>query len=397
MSNDINNNSSSILIVDDNVKNLQVLGGYLQNEGLEVEFALEGTSALNWLEKKKFDLILLDIMMPGMDGFEVCSMIKKNPLTREIPVIFITAKTDSESIIKGFESGAVDYINKPFIQSELLIRVKSQLNIKKSKEQIIHYLHQIEERNKNISDSIAYAKYIQNAVLGNSEKNLQHLPEHFILYLPKDILSGDFYWSQVTTDCAIVALMDCTGHGVPGALMSMLGITFLNEIVNIEGIIKPEIILNMLREKIILALGQKGIIQEVHDGMDASIICIDKEKNTLRFSGANHSLFLLRNQQIQVFEGNRMPVTYKENMKDFTAFDVDLFDNDVIYLFSDGYPDQFGGKKGKKLMINFFKQILLDIHLMPMAEQNEILLRHFMQWKGSQEQVDDVTVLGIRI
>jgi len=122
-------NQSSILIVDDNVKNLQVLGGFLQIEGCMVEFALDGVSALKWLEKRKFDLILLDIMMPGMDGYEVCSIIKKNPAIKDIPLIFITAKTDSESIVKGFEAGAVDYITKPFIKSELIVRVKTQLSI----------------------------------------------------------------------------------------------------------------------------------------------------------------------------------------------------------------------------------------------------------------------------
>jgi DNA-binding response OmpR family regulator len=164
-------NLPSVLIVDDNIKNLQILGEFLQKERMIVEFALDGVSALSWLEKQKFDLILLDIMMSGIDGFEVCSQIRKNPAYNEIPIIFITAKTDSESIIRGFETGAVDYITKPFIKRELLIRVKTQINIKKSREQINHYLYEIEERNKNISNSIAYGKYIQNAIISISEKN----------------------------------------------------------------------------------------------------------------------------------------------------------------------------------------------------------------------------------
>ena len=251
-------NQSSVLIVDDNVDNLQVLGGFLQNEGLTIEFAVDGMSALKWMDKKKFDLILLDIMMPGMDGYEVCSIIKKNPAISEIPIIFITAKTDSESIIKGFEAGAVDYITKPFIKSELLIRVKTQLNIKEANEQIVHYLHQIEERNRKISDSIDYARYIQNAVLSTSEENLKLLPEHFILDFPKDILSGDFYWVCKSEKKLIIAVMDCTGHGVPGALMSILGITLLNETVLNDHIIVPDKILESLRLKTINALSQIG-------------------------------------------------------------------------------------------------------------------------------------------
>lgn len=158
-------NPPSVLVVDDNVKNLQILCGFLQNEGMMVEFALDGMSALSWLKKKKFDLILLDIMMPGMDGFEVCSLIKKNPVISEIPIILITAITDSESIIKGFETGAVDYITKPFIKSELLIRVKTQIEIKKSRDEIARNLKEIEYKNKLITYSIQYAKTIQTAVL----------------------------------------------------------------------------------------------------------------------------------------------------------------------------------------------------------------------------------------
>jgi sigma-B regulation protein RsbU (phosphoserine phosphatase) len=219
MENLIKHIQPSVLIVDDNVKNLQVLGGFLKIEGISVEFALDGTSALRWLEKKKFDLVLLDIMMPGMDGYEVCSIIKKNQDTCEIPVIFITAKTDSESVIKGFETGAVDYVTKPFIQSELLIRVKTQLNFSESKRELLYYLNELEEKNNEIHSSIRYANYIQTAV-NTSDKYMKFLPENFILNLPKDTLSGDFYWICKTNGKLIIAVMDCSGHGIPGALMS---------------------------------------------------------------------------------------------------------------------------------------------------------------------------------
>lgn len=162
MNQDIISKRPSVLVVDDNVKNLQILGGILQNEGFKVEFALDGMSALSWLEVHKFDLILLDIMMHGMDGFEVCTQIKANHNCCDIPIIFITAQTDSDSIVKGFEKGAVNYITKPFIKRELLARVSTQLNIKKSNDQAINYLKDIEEKSKNLSDSIEYARYIQN-------------------------------------------------------------------------------------------------------------------------------------------------------------------------------------------------------------------------------------------
>ena len=181
----------SVLAVDDNVENLQVLGGFLQNEGLKVEFAIDGLSALSWLGKKKFDLVLLDINMPGMDGYETCSLIKKNPLISETPVIFLTANTDPDSVVKGFEYGAVDYVTKPFVKNELLARVNTQIEIKRSRDQLKLYLNEIEERNRNITASIEYAQNIQKAII-NKSKAVNNLPEHFVLLLPKDIVSGDF-------------------------------------------------------------------------------------------------------------------------------------------------------------------------------------------------------------
>ncbi len=389
-------NQPSVLIVDDNVKNLQILGGFLQNERLSVEFALNGISALNWLEKKKFDLILLDIMMPGMDGFEVGSLIKKNPAISEIPIIFITAKTDSESIIKGFETGAVDYITKPFIQSELLVRVKTQISIKKSKEQIIHYLNEIEERNRNISDSIEYAKYIQNAVLNTSLNNLEYISEHFILYLPKDILSGDFYWLCKADKKLIIAVMDCTGHGVPGALMSILGITLLNETVLHDHITRPDKILESLRSKLIHALGQKMESGFIKDGIEGSIICFDPGSNNLQYSGSYNPMIHIHADEIFVTKANRFPIGYYEINENFTLHETDIEKNDMIYLFSDGIIDQFGGPVNKRLMIKHLKEILLSNHNKTLIGQKEILTEELNRWRGSLVQTDDILVLGIR-
>lgn len=389
-------NPPSVLIVDDNVKNLQILGGFLQNERLTVEFALDGMSALSWLEKKKFDLILLDIMMPGMDGFEVCSQIKKNPVISEIPIIFITAKKDSESIIKGFETGAVDYITKPFIQSELLVRARTQLNIKKSKEQIIHYLNEIEERNRNINNSIEYGKYIQNAVLSTSEKNLKYLPEHFIMYLPKDILSGDFYWLCKVDNKLIITVMDSTGHGVPGALMSIMGITLLNETILHDHIIQPDKILESLRSKIILSMGQKKGNGYIKDGIVGSAICFDPQSNKLLYSGAFNPLIHIHTDEIFDIKADRIPIGFYEKDGNFTLHEIDIEKNDTIYLFSDGIIDQFGGPENKRFMIKHLKEILLSYHNLSMMRQKEILYEELNRWKGDSVQTDDILVMGIR-
>jgi phosphoserine phosphatase RsbU/P len=396
MNNFENNLSTSILVVDDNAKNLQVLGGMLQKEGIEVEFALNGETALSWLDKKSFDLILLDIMMPGMDGFEVCSIIKKNPLVSEIPIIFITAKTDSESIIKGFETGGVDYITKPFIPSELMARVRSQVHLKKSKEKIISYLNEIELQNKNIKDSIEYARNIQRAVLNTSLSKIGSYPESFILYLPKDILSGDFYWYYKENDLFVLAIMDCTGHGVPGALMSILGMTLLNEIVVHDGILKPNEILESLRTRLITTLGQNQEVARIKDGIEGSIISYDSCKMALNYSGAFNPLLHIHGNVMNKINGDRVPIGYYEKVNSFTLKTINIEKGDIIYLFSDGYIDQFGGTEKRKIMSGRFMEILQKIHKLPMDEQKSNLNDFVNHWRGGMEQTDDILVVGIR-
>ena len=396
MSQELLTQGSSVLVVDDNVKNLQILGVILQNEGFKVEFALDGISALSWLENKEFDLILLDIRMHGMDGFEVCSHIKKNRNYHEIPIIFITAQSDSDSIVKGFEKGAVDYITKPFIRSELLARVNTQLIIKRSNDQILHYLKEIEEKNKNISDSIENASYIQNAVISTSEKNLKILPEHFIIYLPKDILSGDFYWIGKTENKVIIAVMDCTGHGVPGALMSILGNTLLNEIILRDGIQQPDQILNSLRSRIINALGQKKDSSNIKDGIEGSVICTVPGSDKIQYSGAFNPLILFHDDQILEIKADRIPIGYFETNREFTLKELKVRNNDIIYMFSDGITDQFGGAFNKRFMLKKLKEILYLIHNRDLSEQKKIILTELNLWKNDLIQTDDILIMGIR-
>jgi phosphoserine phosphatase RsbU/P len=386
-----------ILIVDDNPKNLQVLGNYLRNEGFRVEFALDGNAALDWIERSDFDLILLDIMMPGMDGFEVCRIIKSNPLKQKVPVIFLTAKVDTESIIKGFDLGAVDYVIKPFNQKELIARVKTQIEIKKSRDEIAKNLKEIKYKNKLITYSIQYAQKIQTALMKASLNGSAFFPEQFCLLLPKDIISGDFYWFYRINNRILVGVFDCTGHGIPGALMSILGVTLLNETVVREGISEPHLILNRLRGKIIEALGQKGIISEVRDGMDGSIISYDLSDRKLVYSGAYNPIYLVRDNNIIELKGDRMPMSYHTKMTDFSSREIKTKPNDLVYLFTDGYADQFGGHELKKFLQSQFKKVLIRYHKEPLEVQKQLLLNTYIDWKGNEEQVDDITIVGLKL
>jgi len=387
----------NVLVVDDNLKNVQVLGGFLQNEGFQVEFALDGKSALDWINKQKFDMVLLDIMMPEMDGYEVCSIIRQKEENKELPVIFITARNDHDSIIQGFQSGAVDYITKPFIKSELLARVRTHIEIKRSRDRLAAYLGEIEEKNASILASIKYAQNIQNAMLRTSDTWSDKLPENFILYLPKDIVSGDFYWFSCQDDQIVIAVMDCTGHGVPGALMSTLGITFLNEIVLGERIIRPDLILNKLRNKLIESLGQNGTNTIIKDGIEGSVISINVAGNQLQFSASFNPLIMIHNGELSEFKADRIPIGYFEKLGEFTNSSVNISTGDMVYLFSDGYIDQFGGPSSKRFQLKRFRELLHSIHALPLEKQKERLLNSFNEWKAEGDQTDDILVIGLKV
>jgi len=256
----------------------------------------------------------------------------------------------------------------------------------------------IDEKNKDITASINYARRIQRAILpvpteiNGLEKNI------FILYLPKDVISGDFYWFSEVNGKLIVTAADCTGHGVPGALMSMLGISFLEEIVNNREITESGKILNELRREVQRALRQKGDRDETKDGMDISLCVVDREKNMIQYSGANNSLYLIRSGELIEFHADRMPIgIYDLVEKDFKNNDISIVPGDLLYMFSDGYVDQFGGPNHKKFKSTNLKTLLIEIHKLPLPEQKEILENQFNSWKENAEQIDDVLILGMKL
>ncbi len=255
----------------------------------------------------------------------------------------------------------------------------------------------INEKNQDITSSLHYASKIQEALLPVKE-NLGMFTDSFIMLKPKDIVSGDFYWYSEVEGKKIIAAVDCTGHGVPGAFMSMIGNTFLHEIINEKKIITPGTILNELREKVISAMDQNGMDGSRRDGMDMSLCMIDETSNTLEFAGANNPIYLVQDEKIVEIKGDKKPVGYMpEKSDDFTNHSVKVNTGDIIYLFSDGYADQFGGSKGKKFKYKQFRELLLANCQKSMQDQKEILSNRFVEWKGQLEQIDDVCVIGIKI
>lgn len=257
--------------------------------------------------------------------------------------------------------------------------------------------HEVEEKNKDITDSINYAQRIQRAVLPHRRDIRAAFPESFVLFRPKDIVSGDFYWAAAGKDFFNIGCCDCTGHGVPGAFMSLLNISFLNQTVKERGITDPDKILNDVRQSIVRALNPDGN-DERKDGMDAVLCSIDIKNKVLHAACANNPIWYIQNGELKEIKPDKMPVGSHTNMEvSFTKHSIQLQDGDSIYLFTDGYADQFGGPKNKKFRYKQLEDILLANTLLPMKTQKDILENAFMEWKGKCEQVDDVLVIGIRI
>jgi ligand-binding sensor domain-containing protein/serine phosphatase RsbU (regulator of sigma subunit) len=271
------------------------------------------------------------------------------------------------------------------------------LEIQQQKNEIETQRDIIEQKNANITSSIKYASNIQNAIFPPIEFINRLLPDNFILTKPKEIVSGDFYWLAEKGDKIMFAVADCTGHGVPGAFMSILGVNLLNEIVN-QGIIRSDMIVTTLRERLIDALQQGRKDMTTLDGMDISLCVLDKNEKKVQFTGGMNNLVHISNNKMNIIKADRLTVSsISDNSRSFTLNEFTYSKGDLLYLFSDGYRDQFGGPEKKKYLIRQLNSFLFKIHALPMAEQKELLLKENIDWMGNSPQTDDITVMGVRL
>lgn len=258
--------------------------------------------------------------------------------------------------------------------------------------------HQISDQKKHIMDSIMYAKRIQTAILPPEDYIKRVLPESFILYQPKDIVSGDFYWLTDVDDLIMIAAVDCTGHGVPGAFMSIVGFNNLNYSVNMKGKRMPGEVLTELNVNVNESLQQHRTQSELKDGMDIALCCIDYKKQTLYYSGANNPLLFISNNEYKLYEPTKAPIgAFVDDTRAFVTTEIPFKSGDQFYIFSDGYADQFGGPDNKKfLKRNLYKQLLENCEE-PMDKQKQHLDHLHYIWKGEHEQIDDILVIGVRL
>ncbi len=254
------------------------------------------------------------------------------------------------------------------------------------------------QKNKDILDSITYAKRIQQAILPTDALVEGLLAESFVLYKPKDIVSGDFYWTAQWGDDVLFAAVDCTGHGVPGAFMSIVGQNLLNQAVNEHGLSRPGLILNALNKGVSRTFGSEGESQ-IKDGMDIALCAFNKKKMILQFAGAYNPLWIIRGEGIIEIKGNKFPIGsfLDEEIRNFDTHEVPVVKGDIVYVFTDGYADQFGGPKGKKFKYKNIKTLLLQIKNETMPRQKEILDTTIENWRGELEQIDDILIFGVKI
>lgn len=250
----------------------------------------------------------------------------------------------------------------------------------------------IEEKQKEILDSINYAKRIQYTLLAHKDVLQQNLSDYFLIFKPKDIVSGDFYWATQHNDKFYLAVCDSTGHGVPGAFMSLLNIGFLSEAIKEKDLLQPNEVLNYVRQRLIDTISK----DEQKDGMDAILLCFDKVNGVVTYSAANNQAVIVKNNEIKLLFKDKMPVGKGESTKSFNLYTLDIVKGDTVYLYTDGFADQFGGPKGKKLKYKTLNELLLKNSSLHLSIQAELLTDEFIRWKGDLEQVDDVCLMGIK-
>ncbi len=316
---------------------------------------------------------------------------------KEKEKVSIENKRQTTLLIAGTIVGFLVLILLLFSLRAYRVKQKDNVLLSEQKQEIEHQKDIVEEKQKEIVDSINYALQIQKTLIANHDFVNQTIPDSFVFFQPKDIVSGDFYWAASTGSATkrrfYLAVCDSTGHGVPGAFMSLLNINYLNEAIKEKNVSKPNEVFDHVRQRLIETISQNGR----QDGMDGILICIEEGSNTIQYAAANNAPVVISDNQLVELKADKMPVGVGEKKEPFMAYSFNVKKGDLVYLYTDGFADQFGGPKGKKFKYKQLEDLLLTIHTLPVKEQEETLRQTFAEWKGGLDQIDDVCVLGIRI
>lgn len=401
----------TILSVDDSPINNKLIEAYFRRD-YEVISKESGQQALAWLEGNIPDVILLDIMMPVMDGIEVLERIQANDRLKEIPVIMVTAKTEMESIKATLNLGAQDYVKKPIDFTELQTKVLIAFQINEQKQEISKY-----KSYYDIHQGMIHAQRIQRSILPDAEHFRRLYPKSFIINLPKHVVGGDFYWIQQNFHKNSIGVFDCTGHGVPAAMLTVMGQMELHTLSQNGNEIQAQQIFPLLSRKFSKLLNTSADTYTQYDGMDGIFCSIYPQEQLIEFVGAKRSLVLIRennlqlivnnegteakmsNEQFSLFEiaGDRNSIGKESEFVEFTVNKIKFSPGDRIFLYSDGITDQLGGDQQKRLKRKQFFEKLLEIQTKSINLQKSDIFTWLEKWKNSNEQTDDILVVGIEL
>lgn len=378
-----------ILLVNDELIDQKPVSEILEDAGYNIHISLNGKDMLNHLLQETFDLVVYDLMNSELSAIEILGQFRLTIPQKKTQLLFISDTMHDSICSNSINNKNIDFLYRPFGREELYRRINSRLDFHNA-------INEISEK-KSIMESLQLAHTIQKSLLPDAEALNQAFSEHFVLDLPLKVVSGDFHWIRRMNNTVLFALADCTGHGFPAALMSVLGISLLNELTLESKLIKPNELLNKLRSRLNETLIKKGKWRNSLLGLDMIVASIDLDSGRMMFSGAYNSLYISRNGEIIEIKGDPQSLDLFPGAKPFGVKSFKLHPGDELYAASDGYWDQFGGRYGKKLQKKNFKSILEFLSGKSMHEQREILLETHLEWKGSHAQVDDILVIGLKI
>ncbi|MEY4110819.1 MAG: hypothetical protein RLZZ46_1174 [Bacteroidota bacterium] len=398
-------NQPLVLIVDDLDDNLFTLNALLKSEPYLVHRANSGMKALEMTRKNSYDCIVLDVQMPELDGFEVARILGQSEETRNIPILFLSALgSDKEKVLKGIDSGAIDFIAKPPDPDLLKAKIKLCLNISKKTKQSRSVFSEVKkerdiykEINADVAASLRYARNIQQALLPNEQMFNNLFKENFVIFKPKESVGGDFYTVKEIDNQIILICGDCTGHGVPGAMMTMISINIIHNLIETRKISRPDHILNGMNREFRHAFNSEFSSITIDDGLELSVCTFLKNENKVQFASSRRPMLISTKNGIEKIQPDdmgisaRMPENYTFSYKEF-----DLNSGDTLYLYTDGVVDQFGGEIGKKFTSKRLINLITSQTEKPISEQKVEIEKTISEWKQDYEQIDDILILAIK-
>jgi len=404
-------NKRTILSIDDSPINNKLIEAYFRKD-YNIVSKDGGQEALNWLEDNLPDAILLDVMMPVMDGMDVLEKLKENERLCEIPVIMVTAKTEMETIKEALTKGALDYVKKPIDFTELQSKIMIAFQINQQKQEISKYKSYFD-----IHQGMIHAQRIQRSILPDTEHFKRMFPKSFIINLPKHVVSGDFYWINQNFQQKNIGVFDCTGHGVPAAMLTMMGQMELHTIFENGNHIQPGQIFSMLSQKFSRLLNTSSDTFTQYDGMDGAFLSITSQENKIEYVGAKRPLILIRkgsnlleidqeslepkitNEDFSLFEigSDRFSIGKESEFANFQTKTISTKPGDRLFVYSDGITDQLGGSQTKRLKKKEFYNKLINLQTKSINLQKSDFFNWLDEWKENNEQTDDILMIGIEL